>query len=170
MAEPTGQTGADSLRTRIIRLTGALDIHTVPRLRKECLHEVRQNRHVPFSIEASGVTSIDGVGLGFIGELRIESLQRFNRPLVVAGFPDAINHLVGLSVLDTSVTNPPRPSRHNPITALGNSVEAILAFQKAVPLDMRGRITAFHWAKTPLGPLIRWPQSLRTIVVRPTHD
>jgi signal transduction histidine kinase/CheY-like chemotaxis protein len=30
--------------------------------------------------------------------------------------------------------------------------------------DMGDRIRAFDWSKTPLGPIIRWPQSLRTVV------
>ena len=30
--------------------------------------------------------------------------------------------------------------------------------------DMAGRISSFDWASTPLGPIARWPQSLKTIV------
>ena len=30
--------------------------------------------------------------------------------------------------------------------------------------EMRGRIDAFDWARTPLGPMARWPQSLKTAV------
>ena len=30
--------------------------------------------------------------------------------------------------------------------------------------DMGERIRAYDWSKTPLGPIIRWPQSLRTVV------
>ena len=30
--------------------------------------------------------------------------------------------------------------------------------------EMGDRIRAFDWSKTPLGPIIRWPQSLRTVV------
>ena len=30
--------------------------------------------------------------------------------------------------------------------------------------DMGERIRGFDWSKTPLGPITRWPQSLRTVV------
>ena len=76
--QPPGQSSGQP--QRILRLHGALDIHTIPTLRKSFLAEVESDRQIPFAVEASGITHIDGVGLGFIAELRLASTASLQPP------------------------------------------------------------------------------------------
>ncbi len=106
----------------MVRLSGALDIHTVSACRQQFFADIRRDPEVPFAVDASQLATIDGVGLGFIAEMRRESEQRFRRPLSLTGLSPAVNHLVTLSALELSLTDPPAHKRTNPISALGLSV------------------------------------------------
>ncbi|MGN6367847.1 MAG: MlaE family lipid ABC transporter permease subunit [Phycisphaerae bacterium] len=138
----------------VVRPEGALDGASVPVLRRRVLEEIA-GKWAGVSMDGSGMTKIDGVGLGFIAELRRVALERFGKPLVVTGLRGELARL-----LEAAALGDPLGGQLQPVPQ-GNSVVRLGALVAGFGRDARGLLQFVGELLVAFWMVVRHPRQVR---------
>ncbi|HUO09949.1 MAG TPA: MlaE family lipid ABC transporter permease subunit [Phycisphaerae bacterium] len=157
----------DGGNVMVVRPDGDLDKASVPALRERAFQEILGatgggGRWQGLAVDGSGVTRIDGVGLGFLAELRCLALERFGKPLVITGLSTDLEHLCMAAALADASAGQLRPVRRvGTIERMGAGMALLGRDARAMLLFVGELLDAFRVvARHPRQ--VRWGEFLET--------
>jgi phospholipid/cholesterol/gamma-HCH transport system permease protein len=119
----------------VLRPTGALDVSSVPSIRQHVFDDLAAAGCEGVAVDASGITRIDGAGLGLLAELRRFALERFHQELTVTGLRPDLQHLIQVASLQDPT------AKQLAIRKPDHAVQRLGAQVAAFGEDARGLIT-----------------------------
>jgi phospholipid/cholesterol/gamma-HCH transport system permease protein len=149
----------------VVHPNGDLDIKSVPALRQQILQEIsgESGGNVKWrglAVDGSAVTRIDGVGLGFLAELRRLALEKYGKPLTITGLRTELEHLCEVAALGDPSAGQLQPLRHiSTIEKMGAGV-ALLGRDARAMLQFVGELIVAFWVVVRHPRHVRWGEFL----------